>query len=110
MEKLIFRGQETFWEIRNGEWFCYITINKPFFLKGKEYFSISDKLTEACVKRNANLIAKVNNREFKLHPTKKTFKEKKKLGLIENVKSKFENYPDWHRLLYEYDNPQNKLL
>jgi hypothetical protein len=103
MDILILRGQQTFWEIKNGEWFCHITINKPFLYKNDWYFSISDKLLDACVKRNANLIAKVDGKEFKLRPTKKTFKEKKKEGMIEEIPTKFEGAPNWFRILYKFN-------
>lgn len=110
MEKQVFRGVETFWEIIDGQYYCHITINKPFFYKGSQYYSLSDKLIEACVTRNATIIAKVAGQEFRLHPTKKTFREKKKAGMIEFVKSKFPNYPDWYRVMYPYENSQTKLL
>lgn len=108
---LTFRGQIVEEQIRNGEIYLFINIQKPFFYKGGQWYSLSDKLIDYAVQRNATIKANVGGNEFTTRPTKKGLREKKKRGEVEEVKSKFVGMQSWYRWLYKFENKSNlKLL
>lgn len=100
MEEIILRGQKSFWDIKDGRYHCHITIARPFLFKGDWYFSLSDKLVDLCIFRKAIIHATVDGKEHEFFITKKGLKEKKKKGEFMEMKTQFENAPNWYLLLF----------
>jgi len=105
--EVILRGQKTYWDIENGRWVCRIKIHHPFYYKGSQCYSLSDQIVNKAIERNATVEATVEGKLYKIAPTKKGLKQKKKEGMIETVPTKFSGMKDWFRVWYKIE---NKLL